>query len=92
MNLGINYSKSNRSPGHCSVRMRSPGKKSTSIGETKHVQSMLHPHTSIDIKDWRLHGIRCQAKFLTCEISDFTPCTNAQSNIPHIKYAEKSDD
>jgi len=23
---------------------------------------------------------RCQAKFLTCEISDFTPCAHAQSN------------
>jgi len=31
--------------------MRSPGKQITYIGETKHVQSMLHPHTSIDIKD-----------------------------------------
>jgi len=33
---------------------------------------------------------RCQTKFLTCEISDFTPC--AQSDILHIKYAEKIDD
>jgi len=31
---------------------------------------------------------RCQAKFLTCEISDFTPCTHAQSNILYIKYAD----
>jgi len=37
--------------------------------------------------DW----IRCQAKFLTCEISDFTTCTHAQSNILHSKYADKSD-
>jgi len=35
---------------------------------------------------------RCQAKFLTCEISDFTPCEYAYSNILHIKYAEKTDD
>jgi len=34
---------------------------------------------------------RCQAKFLTCEISDFTPCTHAQSNIVHTKYADKTD-
>ena len=37
-------------------------------------------------------GARCQAKFLTCEISDFTPCAHAQSDILHIKYAEKTDD
>jgi len=32
---------------------------------------------------WRenLENYRCQSKFLTCEISDFTPCTHAQSNI-----------
>ena len=33
---------------------------------------------------------RCQAKCLTFEISDFTPCANAQNIIVHI--AEKSDD
>jgi len=32
-----------------------------------------------------------QAKFLTCEISDFTPSTHAESNIPHAKYADKTD-
>jgi len=32
-----------------------------------------------------------QAKFLTCEISDLTPCTHAQSNIVHTKYADKTD-
>jgi len=26
------------------------------------------------------------------EISDFTPCTHAQSSILHIEYAEKTDD
>jgi len=26
------------------------------------------------------------------EISDFTPYAHAQSNIQHIKYAEKTDD
>ena len=31
--------------------------------------------------------IRCQAKFLTSEISDFAPCVHAQSNNLHIKYA-----
>jgi len=31
-------------------------------------------------------------KFLTCEISDFTPCGHAQSGILHIKYAQKTDD
>jgi len=31
----------------------------------------------------------CQAKFLTCEISDFMACEHVQSNILHIKYAEK---
>jgi len=35
--------------------------------------------------------IRCQAKFLTCEISDFTPWTHAQGNILRTKYADKSD-
>jgi len=34
----------------------------------------------------------CQAKFLTCEISDFMPCAHAQSDILHIKYAEKTYD
>ena len=34
---------------------------------------------------------RYEAKFLTCEISDFTPYAHAQSNIQHIKYAEKTD-
>jgi len=36
--------------------------------------------------------IRCQANSLTCEISDFMPCTHAQSNILHIKHAEKTND
>jgi len=35
--------------------------------------------------------IWCQAKFLSCEISDFTPCTHAQSDIVHTKYADKTD-
>jgi len=34
---------------------------------------------------------RCQAKFLTCEFSDFTPCTHAQSNILHSEYVQKTD-
>jgi len=34
---------------------------------------------------------RCQAKFLTCEISDFTQCTYAQSNVLHTKYVDKTD-
>jgi len=38
----------------------------------------------------RWHWIRYQAKFLTCEISDFTPCTHAQSNILHTKCADKT--
>jgi len=29
-------------------------------------------------------GDRCQAKFLTCEMSDFTPCAHAQSNILRV--------
>jgi len=36
--------------------------------------------------------IWCQAKLLTCKISDFTQCAHAQSNILHIKYADKTDD
>jgi len=28
---------------------------------------------------------------VSSEISDFTPCTHAQSNILHVKYAEKID-
>jgi len=35
--------------------------------------------------------LRCQAKFLTCEISDFTPCMHEQGNILHAKYADKTD-
>jgi len=38
------------------------------------------------------HACWGQAKFLACEISDFTPCAHAQTNILHIKYAERSDD
>jgi len=45
----------------------------------------------ISWKDWYF-TCRCQAKFLTCEISDLMPCAHAQSNILHIKYAEKTDD
>ena len=37
-------------------------------------------------------GDRCEAKFLTCKISDFTPCAHAQTNVLHIKYADKIDD
>jgi len=40
---------------------------------------------------WRLNH-RCQAKFLTCKISDLTPYAHAPSNIQQIKYAEKTDD
>jgi len=29
---------------------------------------------------------------VSSEISDFTPCTHEQSNILHIKYAEKTYD
>jgi len=29
---------------------------------------------------------------VSSEISDFTPCAHAQSNILHIKYAENTDD
>jgi len=29
---------------------------------------------------------------VSSEISDFTPCAHAQSNMQHIKYAEKTDD
>jgi len=35
---------------------------------------------------------QCQAKFQTCEISDYTPFAHAQSNILHIKYNQKTDD
>jgi len=34
-------------------------------------------------------GIYCVP--VSSEISDFTPCTHAQSNILHTKYAENSD-
>jgi len=39
-----------------------------------------------------LDRIWCQAKFLTCEIYDFTPCAHAQINILHVQYSEKTDD
>jgi len=35
--------------------------------------------------------VRWHAKFLTCEISDFTPCPHVQSKILHTKYADKTD-
>jgi len=28
---------------------------------------------------------------VSSEISDFTPCTHAQSNVLHTKYADKTD-
>jgi len=34
------------------------------------------------VSDIRIR-IRCQAKFLTNEISDFTPCAHAQSIVLH---------
>jgi len=42
-------------------------------------------------------GSRLKAVFgypypVSSEISDFTPCEHSQSNILHIKYAEKTDD
>jgi len=43
----------------------------------------------------RVHGHlwpKTGVKFPTCEISDFPPCAHSQSNILHIKYAEKTDD
>jgi len=43
-----------------------------------------------DIQKLISNGNRCPAKFLTCEFSDFTPCKHPQSNIPHIKYADKT--
>jgi len=33
-----------------------------------------------------------QAKFMTYEISDLTPCAHARSNILHAKFPDKSDD
>ena len=36
-------------------------------------------------------GIHTLTAPVSSEISDFTPCSNAQSNILHIKYAGKSD-
>jgi len=39
---------------------------------------------------WIFVKWQCQAKCLTCAISDFTPCANAQNIILHM--AEKSDD
>jgi len=53
----------------------------------KNVTLLISDHYAVCRLD-----IGCQAKFLTCEISDFTPCTHAHSNILHIRYAEKSDD
>jgi len=35
--------------------------------------------------------IWCQAKFLTCEISDFIPRPHIQSNILHTKCVGKTD-
>jgi len=34
---------------------------------------------------------RCQAKFVAYKICELTPGAHVQSNILHIKYAEKTD-
>jgi len=70
MNLEINYSKSNRSSGHCRVRMRSSGKKSAYIGETKHVHSQcctLTPASISKTEGWLRsvevsHAVACTTK------------------------------
>jgi len=36
-----------------------------------------------DVTSDRSFDSRRQAKFLTCEISKFTPCAHAQSNVLH---------
>jgi len=43
------------------------------------------------VEYYSVHGYMVwYQKFLTCEISDFTPYAHAQNNILHIKYAEKT--
>jgi len=40
----------------------------------------------------RLKVLKCHvARPVSSEISDFTRCTHAQSNILHAKYADKTD-
>ena len=62
------------------------------------LRQLSHPTHILAVFGWirfiycRLGDFRCEAKFLTYEISDFMPCAHAQSNILHIKYAEKNDD
>jgi len=47
-------------------------------------------NSSFSFGNTPLQPARYQAKFLTCKISDFTPCTHAQSNILHAKYVDKT--
>jgi len=56
---------------------------------SRKIQQNEKPVDKLNTKAGR--KIWCPAKFLTCKISDFTPCAHAQSDIQHIKYAEKTD-
>jgi len=66
-----------------------PGAELLHVGALGRIVS-LQPDS--DIQKLLLNENRCQAKFLTCETSGFTPCTHAQSGTLHIEYAEKTDD
>ena len=50
------------------------------------------PRNFFNLRIRLLFRFRRQAKFLTWEISDVSPCAHTQSNILRIKYAEKTDD
>jgi len=39
----------------------------------------------------KMHRILLESTPVSSEISDFAPCTHAQSNILHTKYADKND-
>jgi len=59
-------------------------------------KSIVHKHTH-SAQRWLIKTERFTAALeaespVPSEISDFTPYAHAQSNILHIKYAEKTED
>jgi len=66
--------------------------------QSLHAEVVRDPENRIRLRQYstlsissRIRG-RCQAIFFISDISDFTVCAHAQSDILHIKYIEKTDD
>jgi len=61
-----------------------------------HIKSIVYKHTH-SAQRWLIRTERFTRALeaespVSSEISDFTPYAHAQSNILHMKYAEKTDD